>query len=200
MVDLLWQKARFVCFLFALVVKLISSLQISLLRESFELAPPGNLSQEGVTWRLWFQFSSNIFLEEFVLRSLRVSPLMKPFFTPGGWGEVKCVLKRLSRLEVRTHIKNWSPLEIVVSRNVVSVSEISAVNFIVGWWLLACSMNCDNSTLFIVQSENMSSIYRFQTSGRNVLWLRMCFYLTHEDVSKSYCHLFSLLTAVIKPI
>ena len=47
-----------------------------------------------------------------------------------------CVLKRLSRLEVRTLIKsfrNLSKLEIVVSRNVVSVSEISAVNFIVGW-------------------------------------------------------------------
>ena len=49
MVDILRQKARFVCFLFVLVVGLIFSLQISLLRESFELASPGNLSQEGVT-------------------------------------------------------------------------------------------------------------------------------------------------------
>ena len=29
--------------------------------------------------------------EEFVLRSLRASPLIKPFLTPGGWLEVKCV-------------------------------------------------------------------------------------------------------------
>ena len=29
------------------------------------------------------------------------------------------------------------------------------------------------STLFIVQSENMLSIYRFQTSSRIALWLRM---------------------------
>ena len=30
-------------------------------------------------------FSSNISLEEFVLRSRRASPLMKPFLTPCGW-------------------------------------------------------------------------------------------------------------------
>ena len=87
-----------------------------------------------------------------------------------------CVLKRLGRLEVGTHIKNRVLKEsfafiIVVSRNVVSVSDTSAVNFIVGWWLFACSMNCNISSLFLIQSENMSSIYRFQTSGRNALWL-----------------------------
>ena len=61
---------------------------------------------------------------------------------------------RTSRTE---SFRNLSPLEIVVSRNVVSVSDTSAVNFIVGWWLLACSMNCDISTLFMDQSENTSS-------------------------------------------
>ena len=35
--------------------------------------------------------SSNAALEEFVLRSLRASPLIKPLFTPGGWLEVKWV-------------------------------------------------------------------------------------------------------------
>ena len=48
------------------------------------------------------------FLEEFVLRSLSASPLMKPFFTPGGWlarREV-CILKCFSKFELRTHIKN----------------------------------------------------------------------------------------------
>ena len=49
MVYILLQKARFVSFLFVLVVGKISSIQISLLRESFELASLGNLSQEGVT-------------------------------------------------------------------------------------------------------------------------------------------------------
>ena len=65
---------------------------------------------------------------------------------------MKCV--RTSRTG---SFRNLSPLEIVVSRNVVSVSDTSAVNFIVGWWLLACSMNCDISSLFMVQSENISS-------------------------------------------
>ena len=85
---------RFVCFLFVSVRGLISSPQTSLLRELFELASLGNLSQEGATWRLIF--SSNIFLEEFVLRSLKASPLMKPYFTPGGWDEVKCVYWNVS--------------------------------------------------------------------------------------------------------
>ena len=37
------------------------------------------------------RLSSNIASEEFVLRSGRASPLIKPRFTPGGWHEVKCV-------------------------------------------------------------------------------------------------------------
>ena len=36
-------------------------------------------------------YSSNMFLEEFVLKGLSASPLMKPFLTPGGWYEEKCV-------------------------------------------------------------------------------------------------------------
>ena len=36
-------------------------------------------------------FSSNFVFEEFVLRSLKASPLIKPFLTPGGWQEDKCV-------------------------------------------------------------------------------------------------------------
>ena len=35
--------------------------------------------------------SSNIVSEEFALSSRRVSPLIKPRFTPGRWYEVKCV-------------------------------------------------------------------------------------------------------------
>ena len=37
------------------------------------------------------RLSSNIVSEEFVLRSRRASPLIKPRFTPVGWHEVKCV-------------------------------------------------------------------------------------------------------------
>ena len=35
-------------------------------------------------------FSSNVAFEELVLRSLKASPLIKPFLTPVGWQEVKC--------------------------------------------------------------------------------------------------------------
>ena len=35
--------------------------------------------------------SSKVVCDEFVLRSLVASPLIKPRFTPGGWQEVKCV-------------------------------------------------------------------------------------------------------------
>ena len=37
------------------------------------------------------KLSSNIVSEEFVLRSQRASPLIKPHFTPGRLHEVKCV-------------------------------------------------------------------------------------------------------------
>ena len=84
-------------------------------------------------------FSSKVLSEELVLRSLKASPLMKPFQTPGGWQEVnsvywnvsvglKCV--RTSRID---SLLNLSPLYTYVSRKVMSVSEISAVNFMVGW-------------------------------------------------------------------
>ena len=41
-------------------------------------------------------FSSNVAFEELVLRSLKASPLMKPFLTPGGWQDVKCVYWKIS--------------------------------------------------------------------------------------------------------
>ena len=36
---------------------------------------------------------------------------------------------------------NLSPLNTTVSRKVISFSDISAVNLMVGWNLLACSIN-----------------------------------------------------------
>ena len=41
-------------------------------------------------------FSSNVAFEELVLRSLKALPLIKPFLTPGGWQEVKCVYWKVS--------------------------------------------------------------------------------------------------------
>ena len=83
-------------------------------------------------------FSSKVSLEEFVLRIRKASPLTNPFSTLGGWQEVKCVYWKVSvglkcvftpRIDLSL---NLVPLYTVVSRNTVSVSDISAVNLIVG--------------------------------------------------------------------
>ena len=54
----------------------------------------------------------------------------------------------------------------LVSRNVVSVSDTAAVNLMVGWWLFACSMDSVTSSLFIFQIEKISSNeYNFSRRG-----------------------------------
>ena len=57
-----------------------------------------------------------------------------------------CILKGFSRFVVSFDVQmdsflNLSPLNTTVSRKVISFSDISAVNFMVGWNLLACSIN-----------------------------------------------------------
>ena len=52
---------------------------------------------------------------------------------------------------------NPSPLNITVSRKIISFSDISAVNFIVGWNVLACSMK--RSTSFLLQSITVLTIF-----------------------------------------
>ena len=54
-----------------------------------------------------------------------------------------------------------------VFRKGVSVSETSAVHYMVGWWLFNCysSMNEYMSSLSTFHNENMSSINLFHTSG-----------------------------------
>ena len=66
---------------------------------------------------------------------------------------------------------NRSPLYTVVSRKVISFSEISAVNFIVGWNLLTCAMNRLISYLFTSHSEKTSLMKRFHTVSLTLLWL-----------------------------
>ena len=72
---------------------------------------------------------------------------MKPFLTPGGWDEVKCTYWKVSvglkwvRTSRTESFLNLSPLEMYVSRNVVSVSETSAVNLMLGHTLVICVFN-----------------------------------------------------------
>ena len=115
--------------------------------------------------------SSNVPFEEFVLRSLSASLLRKPFFTPNGWHVVKNVYSIVSivfkwvALSRTDSLMNLSPMWIVVSNKVVSVHDVSAVNFIVLWNLFACSMNCSTSSLLVFQRKEISSMLRFQTSS-----------------------------------
>ena len=70
---------------------------------------------------------------------------MKPFFTPGGKHELKYAYTRfqLACSELLSKMDssfNLSPLETTVSRNVSSLSDISALNLTVGSDLKASSI------------------------------------------------------------
>ena len=88
---------------------------------------------------------------------------------------------------------NRSPLKTFVSRNVISVYDISAVNLIVWWCLFACSMSCVTWCLCTFQIENISSIYLFQTSGLRALRLRI-------SVSTTAIKMFAKATAILVPM
>ena len=81
------------------------------------------------------------------------------------------------------------PLYTTVSRNIILVFEISAVNFIE----FACSMNLSISGLLTSHKENISSIYRFQIVGFVTLLLRIC-------VSVLAIKIFAKATAILVPM
>ena len=59
---------------------------------------------------------------------------------------------------------NLSPLNTIVSTKVISFSDISAVNLMIGGNLLACSIKSSTS-LSLSQKEKISSIYRLHLLG-----------------------------------
>ena len=69
--------------------------------------------------------------------------------------------------------------------------KISAVNFVVAWCLLACSMNLSISSLLVSHKENTSSMYSFDSSDLMLLWLKIIFYCAHENIGKSNCHFYA---------
>ena len=62
-----------------------------------------------------------------------------------------------------------------VSKNVVSVSDISAVNLIVGGKLFACRRNSSISCLLVSHTDMTSSIMLFQKMGLMLLCLSISF-------------------------
>ena len=62
-------------------------------------------------------FPSNVVFEGFIRRSLKAWPLIKPFLTPGGWQEEKCVhwkvpvgLKRVRTSKIDSFFKSFAPV------------------------------------------------------------------------------------------
>ena len=78
------------------------------------------------------------------------------------------------RLEVCSHVKDRILVE-PLSKNVVSVSDISAVNFIVGWKLFAFRRNSSISFLFVSYTDMTSSINLFQKIGLMLVCLSFSF-------------------------
>ena len=70
---------------------------------------------------------------------------------------------------------NLTPLYTFVSKNVVSVSDISAVNLIVGWKLFAFRRNSSISFLLVSYTDMTSSINLFQKMGLMLLCLSISF-------------------------
>ena len=97
----------------------------------------GSLRPSSVFFFKFELFSSKFVSEEFFCRILKASPLTNSFLTFEGRHEVKCVCKKLSvclKCVFASRIDfalNLVPLYTTVSKNAVSVSNVSAVNSIV---------------------------------------------------------------------
>ena len=147
MVDSAWQRAKWFfslkvfvgvplsCFksVFQRKLELLSSVDIPSLQGAFEI--------------LLVVFESFLLGNLFcVAGGLRLWSLSQPL--PNGWQDEKCVYWNVSvalkcvltsRIDV---LLNLFPLYTIVSRNVTSFSELSAVNLTVAWWSFTCSMKC----------------------------------------------------------
>ena len=170
MADIACQRGKWFFLLKVFVGVLLSCFQ-SVFQSELELLNSVDISSlSKVLWNSSSPFWKFSF-EEFLLSSRRASPFIKPFLTPNGWQDEKCVywnvsvgLKCIPMLRINMLLK-LSPLYTIVSRNVTLSSEISAVNLIVAWWLFACSMRSVISSLQISQREKMLPIYLFQQIG-----------------------------------
>ena len=92
---------------------------------------------------------------------------------------MKCVCKKLSvclKCVFASRIDfSWNlvPLYTTVSKNAVSVSNVSVVNSIVRWCKLACSMKASISGLLMSNRERISCMWHFQTVVLKTVLLRV---------------------------
>ena len=82
--EIVLQRVEFSCALFVFCVRVFFLSANLTLGEDFFHQVIGITSRCQACSKV-LMFSSNITLEEFVLRSLRASSLTKPFLTPAGW-------------------------------------------------------------------------------------------------------------------
>ena len=198
MADIACQRGKWFFLLKVFVGVLLSCFQ-SVFQSELELLNSVDISSlSKVLWNSSSPFWKFSF-EEFVLSSRRASPFIKPFLTPNGWQDEKCVywnvsvgLKCVPTSRINMLLK-LSPLYTIVSRNVTLSSEISAVNLIVAWWLFACSMKSVISSLQISQREKMLPIYLFQQIGFFAL-------LFSSSVCTFVMKMFAKATATFVPI
>ena len=198
MADIACQRGKWFFLLKVFVGVLLSCFQ-SVFQSELELLNSVDISSlSKVLWNSSSPFWKFSF-EEFVLSSRRASPFIKPFLTPNGWQDEKCIywnvsvgLKCVPTSRINMLLK-LSPLYTIVSRNVTLSSEISAVNLIVAWWLFACSMKSVISSLQISQREKMLPIYLFQQIGFFAL-------LFSSSVCTFVMKMFAKATATFVPI
>ena len=114
---------------------------------------------------------SNFSVIEFVRNKRSVPSLIKPFLALRVWHEDKCVywnvsvaLKCVWTSSILFDAKR-GPLKTSVSKKRAPSDDISLVNLIVVWNLLAKSMKLSISFLLEVHTEKMSSMKLFQMIG-----------------------------------
>ena len=88
----------------------------------------------------------------------------------GCQGFLSCEISRLCK-------------QLFVSRKLISLSGISAVNLIEGWCRFARTINSSISFLSVLHNEKISSMYLFRGSVSFSLYHR------HKEVGKGDCHL-----------
>ena len=107
---------------------------------------------------------------------------------------LKCVY--VSRIDFSL---NHVPLYTTVSKNAVSVSNVSAVNSIVVRCKLACSMKASMSGLLMSHREKISCMWHFQTVVLKTVLLRVVVSiyvmktLAKESKLLSLCHCSSMV-------
>ena len=130
-------------------------------------------------WNSFSQFWKFCF-EEFVLSNRRASPFIKPFLTPNGWQDVKCVYwivsvglncrALTSRIDI---LLDRFPLYTIVSRNVTLFSAVASWLRHLGGNRFVFEIGCFVFEIWVLRA----SVFVFETTIRRVVFVEVfiCF-------------------------